>query len=88
MKRILVLIFVCAVFLSGCKALEVYTDASGQPHTQLTDTMQTASQVIGTAGKALPQPYGILAISISALIGSAASVILVFKAKDKNKSVW
>ena len=85
MKRIIILLFICCIYFQGCKAMEVYTGADGQPHTQLTDSLETASQIVAAGGTAAPQPLGLLALSVSALIGSAASVILTFQANKKKK---
>lgn len=77
----------CAICLCvGCEALQVFSDADGKPHTQVTDAIQIASQAIGTAGSFVPG-YGLLASGVSALLGVIASSILAFRVKSQGNKL-
>lgn len=71
---------------AGCEALQVYTGQDGQPHTQLTDAIGTAGQVIGAVGGFIPG-YGLLASGISALLGVIGSGILAFMVKSRGNKI-
>lgn len=81
-------IFVAFLTIAGCESLEVYTGEDGQPHTQLTDAINTSSEIAKGIGSYVPG-YGAIGGGAALILSGVANgilTILVRRNQKKNKS--
>ena len=87
MKKFIYFVLLAAIFgIAGCGALDLFTTPDNQVHTQLTDTLETVSNVVGAVGGFIPG-YGLIATGISALLGIIGSGILAFRTKSQGNKI-